>query len=703
MTLTGPGHARTHIAEAAVALALLAIPGSAASAGAGRIVHSPPSSVVVSLPLTIEIAMTTNISPADIDAADVIIVRADGTHAEVPLFFSTNALFGEIPGALVNLPELSYYLRVIHVDGLIETAPPGAPVSGTFRIPVSPSGMGSGIEIVSPTAGEIVSDIHADIAALFVPPLEEPWDAIVLLDGRDVTSAAAITSDLVVLVPEDPLSTGRHRVTISALTEAGSVEQSWIFAVGDAVTPAGEATAGTEHVAAEQMEQEGTADPWRVIGRVEVGWATVSADTTSADSLDVALPYNEVSDPAIDLYVSGFRSDASYLVTAQYDPVYNDEFAWQADLALGTLEFEVGHIYPSLSSTTLDWASGFGAGAVATVGRGHAELVALRISDSDTLDGYGLYSRYALGGSAGFDWSDRFGLSLAHVSTFDDESSISESDRITDPLTNHVTAGIIRGRREGYAGELEFAVSSASAGTDSSGVALHAEIIRGAELDDHVALEFWTSEVSFYSAGSLEQKPGESALRLGGAWGSGGPARVSGWMRLSRDEVPSNSESGTIVNTYARTDVTWALGDANLRSYAVARYDHSPGIDDDYIYGYASIGTTWRLDRTRAVASASWSRSQSQSSDRTDLWTLSVDLRQMSADARWSGRAAGRWSLGSGDETEYTRSHYTLEATVQLGTTELRLEYWLIDRSDRAEIQQSYMVHVLRAGLGYSF
>ncbi len=703
MTLAGPGHARTHIAWTALLLAFIGLPGSAGAVGAGRIVHVPRSTIVASEPLTIEMAVAADVSLLEIAAADIVIIHTDGTRTEIPLSFSTDRLFGEIPGEFIVPPELSYYLRVIHTDGLIETAPPGAPVSGTYRIPVSGSEVIGGIEIVSPTDGETTSDARASIAALFVPPLQEPWDALVLLDGRDVTATATITSDLIVLVPEIPFPAGQHRVTISALTEARSLERSWVFSVGDAAVEATEPTGASEHAVVDWTEPDLPSDPWQVIGRIEAGWTTVSADTTSADSLDVALPYSEANDPTVDLYISGFRSDASYLITAQYDPVYSEEFAWQAGAALGAFEFEAGHIYPSISRTTLDWAAGVGSRAAATTGRGRVELVALRVSESDTLDGYGLYSRYALGGSAGFDWSGRFGLSLAHVSMFDDESSVPEEDRITDALTNHVTAGIVRGSLQGYAGELEAAVSSASAGTDSSGVALRARVIRGEELDDHVSLELWTSGSDFLSVGSLEQKPGESALRVGGAWGSGGPARMSGWVRLSRDEDPSNTGAGseTIVNTYARTDITWALGAADLRSYAVARYDRSPGIDDDYTYGYASVGTTWRLDRTRAVTNVSWSRSES--SARTDLWTLGADLRQTSGDARWSARAAGRWSLGSGDETDYTRSHYTLETTARVGETELRLEYWFIERADRAEIEQSYTVHVFRAGLGYTF
>ncbi len=710
MTFTDPRHARVLTVVTMAALTLLAVVGSAAGAGAGRIVHAPPSTATASMPFVVEIVLTGGLSPEQIAAADVVVLRADGSHAEVPVSFSADLLFGEIPGALVSPPELAYYLRIVRSDGLVETAPPGAPGSGMFRIPVTDAETDGGIDIVSPPAGQSVSDTRTTIAALFVPPLEEPWDALVLLDGRDVTAAAAVTSDLVVLVPEEPMSRGLHRVTISALTPARSVERSWVFSVGgvtteaNAATDAGSGAADAAAYATQDWTEHGRpAEAWRVIGRIEVGWTTVSADTTKADSLDVALPYNEVSDPTLDLYVSGFRSDASYLLTAQYDPVYSEELEWQAGLAFGVLEFEAGHIYPSISSTTLDWAAGLGAGASATAGRGHGKLAALRISEADTLDGFGLYSRYALGGSAGFDWSDRYGLSLAHVSIFDDESTVPEDERITDALTNHVTAGIVRGRAAGYAGELEFAVSSASTGIDSSGVALHAAITRGAELDDHVSLELWTSEADFYSAGSLEQKPGESALRLSGAWSGGSSTRMSGWVRLSRDESLPDSGTGNeaTLNTYARTDITWAIGGADLRSYAVARYDRSPGIDEDYTYSYASLGTMWRLGRTRAVTNVSWSRSQS--SAMTDLWTLGADLRQTSASTRWSARAAGRWALGSGDETDYTRSHYTLEATAHVREVELRVEYWLIEKDDRVEAEQSYTVHVLRAGLGYAF
>ena len=100
-------------------------------------------------------------------------------------------------------------------------------------------------------------------------------------------------------------------------------------------------------------------DRMQIQGRLELGWASVVAEGLS-DTTAVFLPYEETSRPALDFYASGYRDDASILLSAHYDPIYDEQLQWLASAETGRYEVEVGDIFPSLSSTTLDWAAGTG-------------------------------------------------------------------------------------------------------------------------------------------------------------------------------------------------------------------------------------------------------------------------------------------------------------------------------------------------------
>jgi hypothetical protein len=706
----GPNALLKPIGGPALAAALLAwLLAGAAAAEPLRVRHSPAARTTAWQPLGIEAVIAGDFSPERVATLDVIVLRADGEPRVFPLTLSRNAAFGEIPGALVAPPELSYYVRLVETDGTIAVAPPGAPEGGLFRVAVegrgsraegaSPAWTWRPVEILSPEPGEVVVHGTPEVAGLIDPPLEEPWEALVLLDGRDVTASADVAPGFFVLSVPDSLATGAHRVTFSAVGRAGAVEASWVFFVRERVA----ASEGRPDAWAPNVPGAPPEAGWNVAGRLEVGWAAVVAETTAVESLDVFLPYEEVSRPTLDLYLSGAEGARSFHVTAQYNPVYDSELEWSAGTRTGALDVEGGRVYPSFSTMTLDWASGIGAELAVRLGRSRTRLAAIRMSEADTLAGFGLYSRFAVGAMETFDLSDELEASIVYLSVFDREGSVPEAQRLTDPLRNQVAAGLVRARRGRLDGELELARSSAEGDVEGSGTAARARLGFGTSLDNRVSLEYVTSEPEYYSAGSFEYDPGESVLGIEFAYRPGDLFRTSGWARVGTTSGPESTfaEDELGLKAYARADLSWTLAGADARFYAVGRYDRTPYETYDYEYAYGALGGTWRRGPTRALVNASWSNSRS--TDSSDTWSLAIDLRHELIARRWTARAAGRWTEGSGDTTDYTRSHYTFESRWDFGAVDLSAEYWLIDRDDRADPGQTYTERVVAVGLGHAF
>jgi hypothetical protein len=700
----GAGRARPFASAAVAALILY---GANAPAQPLRIQHSAPSEGAAWRPVGIEATLAGDVSPERIATIDAVVVTADGEIRAIPLALSRNAAFGEIPGTLVGPPALLYFLRLVDTEGTVVTVPPGAPDGGVFRVPVAAgvataevgaAWISTSIDILSPAPGEVVAEATPEIAGLVDPPLEEPWEALLLLDGNDMTDSAEIGPGFFILSITDSLATGAHRATFSTLGATGAVEASWVFFVRERTGPAEEIAARPPVVSLGPATVG-----WDVVGRLEVGWATVVAETTAVESLDVFLPYDELSRPTLDLYASGASGSRSFLLTAQYNPVYDNELDWSAGVRTPRFDVEGGSIYPSFSRTTLDWGAGLGARAAVRLGKSTTEVVAIRMSESDTLAGFGIYSRFAVGAKETFDWSDAFGASIVYLSVFDREESIPEKQRLTDPLRNEVAAGVVRARRGPLGAEVELARSSADGDVEGAGNAFRARVGLERDLDNRLSIEYRSCEPEYYSGGSFEFEPGESAIEIEYAYRPGELLKASGWTRVGRTTEPQSAiaEDALELKVYARADLSWPLARGEVRTYAIGRYDRTPYEAYDYEYTYGSLGSAWRRGPTRALGSVSWSRSESP--EVTDTWTVAADLRQGIIAGRWSVRAAGRWTVATGDETDYTRFHYILESRWDLGEIDLTGEYWLIDRDDRADAGQTYTEHVVVLSAGRAF
>lgn len=738
---SAPARAPRATLAALVCAALVVVPCSAAHAQVLSLRHSPPHRVEAWQPVALEAVLVGVVSPELIATIDAVVATEDGGLRSIPLTFSRNSVFGEIPAALVTPPMLSYYLRIVDTDGAVVSTPPGAPGDRFFEVPVTGGGslgppeelrgaatatdtigtVGSewsttSFEILSPLVGKIVAERTPQIAAVFDPPLDEPWDAIVVLDGVDVSDVSSITSELFILLPAEPLAKGAHRVTFSAVTATGTVETSWVFFVLERTEDGGHSEdwqtdrqreggikSPTGDWGASRTGWDTSGDVWQVSGRLEAGWAVVAAETTAVESVDVFLPYDEVNRPSLDFYLSGVRDAGTFLITARYNPIYSDELDWRVSGGTERLEIEAGEIFPSLSPTTLNWAVGQGARVSARAGRSMTELVGMRVSEADTMAGFGIYSRFTAGGKQSFDWTEHLRTSLVYVSVFDHEDSVTDEQQLSEPLRNSIVAGLLRTEHGALTAEFELARSDAVGETEGTGTAFRAKLGLERDWRNRVSLEYVSSEPEYYSAGSYEYDPGEHTLELDYSYRPNGRFSSSGWVRTGRsfDHQSSLAEGEFELRLYSRAEFTWPADGGDVRTYVVGRYDRIPYDTYDYSYAYGALGGTWRRGRTRFLGNISWS--DARSLRETSTWSASGDFKHELIRNRWTARVAARWTAGSGNESDYTRSHYTFETRWDFGQMDLEVEYWLIDREDRADPSKSYAEHVITLDVGHTF
>lgn len=682
-----------------LALCILII-GACGSEAAIRVSHSPPTHATACRSVRLDVLLAGDVRPESILSADIVVL-ADSREEVLPLVLDRNVLTGEIPADLVSVPEVSYYIRIDEVAGETTVCPPGAPRGGIFSVPVAhgshapPCDRGAAprLEMVAPSPGEPVTEGPLQIAVIIDPPLAGSWSALLLLDGEDVTVEADESAGYIVLERTSALEPGEHTVTVVVMDDAGQFEAEWSFI----------SVSGAERL---RPAVGGRASPpgLEAHGRLEIGWAAAAADTTKGDSLDVYLPYEETSMPTLDFYASSVEAGRTILMSASFDPIYYERLQWACSLETERFDAEAGDIYPSLSRTTLDWTSGLGGRAAVRAGRADAEVVAVRVAESDTLGGFGVYSRYVLAGAGRLNVGSSVVASLILSRGFDDEGSVPEAARIDDPLINDVLAGVAAFSRGRASLAVEAARSSSAGQLEGDGNAVRIGAAYEKDFRNRISLDYLYSDPTFYSVGSLETRPGERGMELEftfapcavcWATGSAGAYRTYG----SSQSIDQNETS---VKLYGRIDGAWPLAAGSLRTYLVARHDRTPYETYDYEYLYGGAGATYARGPFRSTAGYTWSRSRS--TDTRTLAGVSLDLRCAPSPRRWSLRWAGNWSLAEdGGAADYERSTYTLEGRVYFGDADLRAEYRRIEREDRLEPEQSYTEHIFRIRLGQAF
>ncbi len=698
-----------------LALAVAAGLAGAASAGpAGatladvRVQHTPAVVVEAGRPLSIEASVAGGF-PLDVATADVVVLAGAGERA-VPLSLSQSLLRADIPADLVQSPELRYYLRIVDLSGDVLTAPPGSPEAGTYTVGVvgagtargAPEPAGRGVHVLTPLPGEVVGGAAPDIAAMLDPPLEEPWMAVLLLDGRDVTADAEVLSDYFYLSPAESLSNGGHSVTFSALTLTRAVEETWTFFVRE-TTPAGPTVEPGTAVRPRATEAIEGGGEFIINGRAQVGWAAVAAETTAVESLSVFLPYDEQSAPSLDLYVSALGPSLTGLATARYDPLYDDRLTGSLLLEAPSFDLEAGDIFPSLTRSTLDWASGLGVRAGFHAGPMRTDVTAVRLAEADTVGGVGSYAQYALGAKETVEWGQGDSAALAYVRAFDDERSVPEEDRVIDATDSDVLAATLTLESGGRLVDAEVARSWLAGGVDERGG--HFRIRAGYEKDhaNRVIVEYSRTDTSFYSRGSIATEPGRHGAGIEVAYGPGTVARFLVTADAHRIEGAAlgTDPDAWCAALYGRLDLSWSVAGGDVRGYAVARYDRTPYEEYEYRYVQGAGGCSYRRGKLSAALSLSWSRASSDGDE--DTVGAGADLRWELIPGRLSGRASTRWSVGSGEGSDYTRATHTAGVRWDAGVCDLSAEYRYLERDDRASPDDGYTEHVGLVSVGRRF
>ncbi len=716
-----------------MAIFLLVAGASSARGGAIALHHTPEQVVAAWTSIYVEWTVSGGLSLDQISTADLVIVSlpaggsddsSDGARVErtIPLVPVRGGLQGEIPAEFVRSPTVEYFLRILDAEGVESTFPSGAPELGLYRTAVfdlsagsdrlpPDSSIDSTVEILSPLPGEVVHTATPEIAGLIDPPLEAPWEAFFVLDGQDLTPSLETEKHLFVVTLPDSLERGIHTATFVTLTPSRSVEATWAFFVherSDAATDSESRWPEKTDLDFGNWLHEG---PLELHGRVEFGWAVVAAETTAVESLDVYLPYEETSKPSFDFYAAGGGGGISILAMAQFDPVYDECTHWLVSAEGRRYRLEAGEVFPEFTSTTLEWTSGLGVQGELKHESGHTRVVAMRMSEADTIGGLGIYSRFALGALERLEWGEHSSFTLSYLHAYDREGSIEEELHLVEPLRNHVLASVARVefRHEG-AVEVELGRSETSGDIldgDSSvgGSAVRAELGWVRDHSNRATLRYVQSGSDFYSAGSLGYDPGERGLELECARSVGDGVKLSGSGGIFRTNDPDRGIAldRSTVRFYGRADMAKDMGEGSIRGYGIVRYDLIPYDAYDYRYSYAAGGATYRISRATATLSLSWSRTDSDG--RSHTVGAGGDVRLTVIPGRLSVRGSARWTAGEHDDgdMDYERVSYALVTKWTGVERDVRVEYRYLSKQDMATPDQSYGEHVLRLGVGASF
>lgn len=204
---------------ALVALFILVSAPLSASAQGARLIHFPPGSAVLGVPLSIQATVEGSaILPTE---AKVYYRRAESDAFQfAELKVERYSLSGEIPGNAIVGGEVVYYLSAELTGGATLQLPFGAPVAGElFRVPIrsleTRSEESSAVIVLSPEPGSRLSEDQTVIAVSILQSVEkiDPTTLKIFFDGKDFSSSAKITEDLIVLALPS-VRPGAHTVSI---------------------------------------------------------------------------------------------------------------------------------------------------------------------------------------------------------------------------------------------------------------------------------------------------------------------------------------------------------------------------------------------------------------------------------------------------------------------------------------------------------
>jgi len=203
----------------AFALLLLLTSAPEVLAQGARLFHVPPGGAVAGTSLELEAVVE---GSSELPTEAKLFFRPAGADA----FSSTEmkvdryTLRGEIPAAAFASAEVYYYFQTDLAGGASLSLPLGAPSSGEyFRVAVrkleTQATGSSAFLVLSPDPGARLSEEQTVIAVSILQSVEkvDPSTIRITLDGKDFTSSAKISAELIVL-PLPAVRPGSHTVAI---------------------------------------------------------------------------------------------------------------------------------------------------------------------------------------------------------------------------------------------------------------------------------------------------------------------------------------------------------------------------------------------------------------------------------------------------------------------------------------------------------
>ncbi len=699
-----------------------------------RLVHAPPDSLLAGTQWECVVLVA---RPDEWEGIDLLFRRGgSGAFTLLPMTEVRGAFRATVPGDKIAPPSVEYSVSGRLAVGGTATLPADSPEERPFRVRVSAAA--EGIVVLAPSEDEVTATDLPEIAALFDPPLADPSDATLLLDGIDRTPECERSPDYILLAPKSPLAAGAHEATVIVFPDSGGPRaRAWRFFALSAASAAGQAPGAADAGAASAAWPAAGGSVRTVSGRWEAGWAVVDAED-SADPL--VLPYQEISRAAFDASLNASSRDGatSFRAEATRNPIYDDEVRGSARFDRGRLRLEAGDIYPYLSDLSIAWQSGKGGLAQLDSRRVRVTVLGLRTLEAEVSDGFGSYSEYLWGAAA----AARLGASRAAVHVaygYDRMGSIPDSARFTDPRTNRV-ASLLVGRRLGRRLDLAVEVAAsrtteealdgggdaagaADAGDSESAAALRAVATLGESGANQLSLEYHDYGRGFNSAGSPTVDSGERGVVIDANGRL--PAKFRGNVRAEiytdRDIYTALAEGSPIVQVTTRLDREMRRPGGTLSAYLLGRAYHVPYADAPYDNRYATLGAYAQHGRATLSTSVTRSRTESAaalsdadavcSGDSAsvaegieDEWTVNGTLSVTGLLRRLSARLGLRWT-GTDPQRGCEEDRWTAstEASVTARGTTLSGEYQRIEERTESNPDEGFIEHLIRVSIGRSF
>lgn len=150
----------------------------------------------------------------------------------VPFYTEYDFFIAEVPPEFLKYGSIEYYLYTVDTEGNSTTSPEINPEENAYELFVRPSftrraaeGNPTDIALLSPEPGSTIPVSPELVVVSLYDPEDDmmPLSVKLLVDGRDVTTRAQVTKDLITYLPSRDFSVGDHTIEVSVIDQEGNV------------------------------------------------------------------------------------------------------------------------------------------------------------------------------------------------------------------------------------------------------------------------------------------------------------------------------------------------------------------------------------------------------------------------------------------------------------------------------------------------